>query len=114
MRLSHLEKTCQKKSLGITSQWRIITRVLSAPESHSSIKEVHKHIQQVDPKISLATVYLTLRLFQEEHILKQHKFGNGIACYKNASIEHHHHLIDKVQDRLLSFMIIESKLFSRK
>ena len=109
MRLPHLEKIYQTKGLGMTSQRRIITQVLSASENHSSIEEVKKHLQPVNPKISLVTVYLTLRLFQEEHILRQHKFGDGVGCYENASVEHPHHLIDKVQDRLLNFMMIESK-----
>ncbi|MBL8677021.1 MAG: transcriptional repressor [Alphaproteobacteria bacterium] len=91
----------------MASQHFIVTQVLLTSENYSNIKEVHKRTQQVDPKISPTTIYLTLRLFQEEHILKQHAFGDRVACYENASVEHHHHLIDKVQDRLLSFMMID-------
>lgn len=95
MRLSHLEKIYQTDGLGMTSQRLISTQFLSASKNHSNIKEVHKYIQQIDSKISLVTVYLALRLFQEEHILKQHRFSDGIACYENASVDHRHHLIDK-------------------
>lgn len=103
MRLSHLEKTCQEKGLRMTAQRRVIAQILSVSEDHPNIEEVYKRIQQVDPKISLATVYRTLRLFQEEHILKRHEFGDGIARYENASVEHHHHLIDKGTGQIIEF-----------
>ena len=103
MRLSHLEKICQKKGLRMTAQRRVIARVLSASEDHPSIEELYKRIQYVDPKISLGTVYRTLRLFQEEHILKRHEFDDGIARYENASVEHHHHLIDKETGQIIEF-----------
>lgn len=103
MRLSHLEKTCQEKGLRMTAQRRVIAQILSVSEDHPNIEEVYKRIQQVDPKISLATVYRTLRLFQEEHILKRHEFGDGIVRYENASAEHHHHLIDKGTGQIIEF-----------
>ena len=103
MRLSHLEKICQKKGLRMTAQRRVIARVLSTSEDHPSIEELYKRIQSIDPKISLGTVYRTLRLFQEEHILKRHQIDDGIARYENASVEHHHHLIDKGTGQIIEF-----------
>ena len=87
----------------MTTQRRVIIRVLSESQDHPGVEEVYKRVKSIDPKISLATVYRTLRLFQEAHILKRHEFEDGKARYENASVEHHHHLIDKWSGQIIEF-----------
>ncbi|HBG34709.1 MAG TPA: transcriptional repressor [Holosporales bacterium] len=103
MTLSHLKKICREKSLRMTAQRRVIIRVLSESHDHPAVEEVYQRIKNIDPKISLATLYRTLRLFQEAHILKRHEFGDGISRYENASVKHHHHLIDKCTGEIIEF-----------
>jgi len=103
MTLSHLEQLCQEKGLRLTEQRRIIARVLSESQDHPDVKVVYKRISQIDPKISLATVYRTLRLFEEAHILNRHEFKDGRSRYEKASSEHHHHLIDTRTGQIIEF-----------
>lgn len=103
MTLSHLEQLCQEKGLRMTEQRRVIVRVLSESPDHPNAEAVYKRVSQIDPKISLATVYRTLRLFEEAHILNRHDFGDGKSRYEEASSEHHHHLIDTETGRIIEF-----------
>jgi Fur family ferric uptake transcriptional regulator len=103
MTLSHLEQLCQEKGLRMTEQRRVIVRVLSESQDHPNADEVYKRVSQIDSKISLATVYRTLRLFEEAHILNRHDFGDGKSRYEEASSEHHHHLIDTKTGRIIEF-----------
>ncbi|MBY0500763.1 MAG: transcriptional repressor [Alphaproteobacteria bacterium] len=103
MTLSHLEQLCQEKGLRMTEQRRIIVRVLSESQDHPDADAVYKRVSQIDPKISLATVYRTLRLFEEAHILNRHDFGDRKSRYEEASSEHHHHLIDTKTGRIIEF-----------
>ncbi len=103
MILSHLEQLCQEKGLRITEQRRVIARVLSESQDHPDVGVVYKRVNQIDPKISLSTVYRTLRLFEEAHILNRHEFGNGRSRYEKASREHHHHLIDTHNGQIIEF-----------
>lgn len=103
MALSHLELLCQKKGLRMTEQRRIIIRVLTESNDHPDVNAVYERTIRIDPKISLATVYRTLRLFEEAHILKRHEFGDGRSRYEEASHEHHHHLIDTHTGQIIEF-----------
>ena len=103
MNLSHLEHLCQEKGLRMTEQRRIIASVLSESQDHPDVKVVYKRVSQIDPKISLATVYRTLRLFEEAHILNRHEFRDGRTRYEKVSCEHHHHLIDTHTGRIVEF-----------
>ncbi len=103
MILSHLELLCQEKGLRMTKQRRVIAHVLSGSQDHPDVGAVYKRVSQIDPKISLATVYRTLRLFEEAHILSRHEFGDGRARYEKASCEHHHHLIDTHTGQIIEF-----------
>ena len=87
----------------MTEQRRVIVRVLSESHDHPDVEAVHKRVSQIDPKISLATVYRTLRLFEEAHILNRHDFGDGRSRYERASCEHHHHLIDTHTGKIIEF-----------
>ena len=103
MTLSHLEQLCQEKGLRMTEQRRIIARVLSKSQDHPDVNNVYNRVIQIDPKISLATVYRTLRLFEEAHILNRHEFKDGRSRYEKASCEHHHHLIDTHTGQIIEF-----------
>ncbi|MBP6951693.1 MAG: transcriptional repressor [Alphaproteobacteria bacterium] len=103
MILSSLEHLCQEKGLRMTPQRRIIARVLSESKDHPDVEAVYSRVNQVDSKISLATVYRTLRLFEDAHILYRHEFGDGKSRYEKASSEHHHHLIDLHTGQIIEF-----------
>ncbi len=103
MTFSHLEQLCQEKGLKMTEQRRIIARVLSDSQDHPDVRAVHRRASQIDPKISLATVYRTLRLFEEANILDRHEFKDGRSRYEKASCEHHHHLIDMHTGHIIEF-----------
>lgn len=87
----------------MTEQRRVIVRVLSESQDHPDVNVLYKRVSQVDPKISLATVYRTLRLFEEAHILNRHDFGDGKSRYEVAATEHHHHLIDTHTGQIIEF-----------
>lgn len=91
---SRLEELCQKKGLRMTGQRRVIAQVLSESEDHPDVETVYQRASKLDPKIGLATVYRTLRLFEEANILERHDFGDGRARYEEVPEEHHDHLID--------------------
>jgi Fur family ferric uptake transcriptional regulator len=103
MTLSPLEKLCQQKGLRMTTQRHVIARVLSESQDHPDVDEVYQRVSKIDPKISIATVYRTLRLFEEAHILDRHEFGDGKSRYENASCGHHHHLIHIQTDKIIEF-----------
>ncbi|MBS0271066.1 MAG: transcriptional repressor [Proteobacteria bacterium] len=103
MKLSPLEKLCREKGLRMTEQRRIIVRVLSEAQDHPDVDEVYQRASKIDSKISLATVYRTLRLFEEAHILERHEFGDGRSRYEEASCQHHHHLIHIQTGQIIEF-----------
>ena len=87
----------------MTEQRRVIARVLSDAEDHPDVEQVHKRATKIDSNISLATVYRTVRLFEEASILKRHDFGDGRARYEEAPEAHHDHLIDIQSGRVIEF-----------
>jgi len=89
-----IEALCAKKGLRITEQRRTIARVLSDAQDHPDVEELHRRSAAIDPGISIATVYRTVRLFEESGILERHDFRNGRSRYEAAGDEHHDHLID--------------------
>lgn len=89
-----IEALCAAKGLRITEQRRTIARVLSAAVDHPDVEEVHHRAAAIDPGISIATVYRTVRLFEEAGILERHDFQGGRSRYEAAGDEHHDHLID--------------------
>ncbi len=98
-----LEQLCQARGLRITEQRRVIIRVLSESQDHPDVNALYKRVNQADSKISLATVYRTLRLFEEAHILNRHDFGDGKSRYEEATHDHHHHLIDAHTGQIIEF-----------
>jgi Fur family transcriptional regulator, ferric uptake regulator len=100
---SRLEQLCIDKGLKMTEQRRTIARVLSEAADHPDVEAVHRRASEIDPKISIATVYRTVRLFQEANILERHDFGDGRARYEEMPADHHDHLIDLQSGRVIEF-----------
>ena len=99
-----LEQLCADKGLRITEQRRVIARVLSDSEDHPDVELLHQRASSIDPKISIATVYRTVRLFEEAGILDRHDFGDGRARYEAAPEAHHDHLIDVETGKVVEFV----------
>jgi Fur family ferric uptake transcriptional regulator len=100
---SRLERLCIDKGLKMTEQRRVIARVLSDAADHPDVEQVHKRATKIDSNISLATVYRTVRLFEEASILERHDFGDGRARYEEIPEAHHDHLIDIQSGRVIEF-----------
>ncbi len=102
--LDHLEKLCVEKGLRMTDQRRVIARVLSLAADHPDVEELHRRAHAVDPHISIATVYRTVRLFEEAGIITRHEFRQGRSRYEEASDAHHDHLIDMKSGAVIEFV----------
>ena len=98
-----IEALCAAKGLRITEQRRTIARVLSDAVDHPDVEELHRRAAAQDPRISIATVYRTVRLFEEAGILARHDFQGGRSRYETAPEEHHDHLIDVESGRVVEF-----------
>ena len=101
--ISRMERLCVEKRLKMTEQRRIIARVLSEAEDHPDVEQVYQRASKIDQRISLATVYRTVRLFEQANILERHDFGDGRARYEEARNEHHDHLIDITSGSVIEF-----------
>ncbi len=101
--LSRLENLCIKRGMKMTEQRRVIARILSDADDHPDVEELYKRSSRVDNNISIATVYRTVRLFEEAGLLDRHDFGDGRARYEEASTEHHDHLIDVKSGKVIEF-----------
>lgn len=100
---SRLEQLCIDKGLKMTEQRRVIARVLSDAADHPDVEQVYRRAIEIDPHISIATVYRTVRLFEEASILARHDFGDGRARYEEMPADHHDHLIDLQSGRVIEF-----------
>ncbi len=101
--LNRIEQLCAEQGLRMTGQRRVIAHVLCSAKDHPDVEEVYRRSNEVDPRISLSTVYRTLRLFAEKGILERHDFGHGRGRYEEASADHHDHLIDVESGRVIEF-----------
>lgn len=99
-----IEALCAEKGLRITEQRRVIARVLSEAEDHPDVESLHARASAVDSGISIATVYRTVRLFEEAGVLERHDFGDGRARYEAAPEAHHDHLIDVETGKVIEFV----------
>jgi Fur family ferric uptake transcriptional regulator len=111
---SRLEQLCIDKGLKMTEQRRVIARVLSDSADHPDVESVYRRATEIDPKISIATVYRTVRLFEEANILERHDFGDGRARYEEIPSEHHDHLIDLQNGRVIEFRNEEIEKLQRE
>jgi Fur family ferric uptake transcriptional regulator len=99
-----LEQLCEEKRLRMTEQRRVIARVLSTAHDHPDAEELHRRAAEIDPRISLATVYRTMRLFEDAGIIERHDFRDGRARYEESPEEHHDHLINVKTGEVIEFM----------
>jgi Fur family ferric uptake transcriptional regulator len=99
-----VEALCHEKGLRITEQRRVIARVLSEAEDHPDVEALHARSSSIDSGISIATVYRTVRLFEEAGILDRHDFGDGRSRYEAAPEAHHDHLIDVETGKVIEFV----------
>ena len=111
---AHIERLCEEKGLKMTEQRRVIARVLSWAEDHPNVDEVFARASKIDPRISLATVYRTVRLFEESGILTRLDFGDGKARYEDSSVDHHDHLIDVESGAIIEFQNDEIERLQRE
>jgi len=91
---SEIENKCIKKGVRLTEQRKLVAKVMSEAEDHPDVDELHKRVNKIDSKISIATVYRTVKLFEEAGIVSKHDFKGNKARYEQATQEHHDHLID--------------------
>ena len=89
-----IEDKCKTKGVRLTDQRKLIAKVMSESQDHPDVDELHKRVNKLDSKISIATVYRTVKLFEEAGILSKHDFKGTKARYEQATREHHDHLID--------------------
>ena len=109
-----LEQLCAERGLRITDQRRVIARVLSDSDDHPDVDKVYQRASATDPNISIATVYRTVRLFEEAGILNRHDFGDGRSRYEPSSDEHHDHLIDVESGAVMEFADAELEALQKQ
>ena len=100
---TRIEQLCVTKNMKMTDQRRVIARVLSLSDDHPDVEEVHRRASEIDVRISIATVYRTVRLWEEAGILDRHDFGDGRSRYEEVTDEHHDHLIDVKSGAVIEF-----------
>jgi len=98
-----IENICLAKGMRMTDQRRVIARVLSESADHPDVEELYRRAIALDPKISIATVYRTVRLFEEAGILERHDFRDGRSRYEEVPDSHHDHLIDLATGKVIEF-----------
>jgi Fur family ferric uptake transcriptional regulator len=111
---SRIERICADKGLKMTDQRRTIAQVLSESVDHPDVDLVYRRAIELDPRISIATVYRTVRLFEEANILEKHDFGDGRARYEEASNDHHDHLINIKTGEVIEFYNSEIEVLKEK
>jgi Fur family transcriptional regulator, ferric uptake regulator len=102
-RESRIERLCAERGMRMTGQRRVIAKVLSEADDHPDVEEVYRRASARDPRISLSTVYRTVRLFEGAGILERHEFGDGRARYEPAGHGHHDHLINVKTGEVIEF-----------
>ena len=105
---------CAARGLRMTDQRRVVARVIGDAEDHPDVEELYARAAKIDPKISLATVYRTVKLFEEAGILEKHEFGDGRARYEDAERDHHDHLIDVITGQVIEFVDPEIEALQEK
>jgi len=113
-RTSRIEQLCIQKGMKMTGQRRVIAAVLSDAEDHPDVEEVYRRATKIDAGISIATVYRTVRLFEEANILERHDFGDGRSRYEEISDSHHDHLIDMHTGKVVEFKSAEIEAIQEK
>jgi len=112
--MDRLEKICIEKGMRMTGQRRVIARVLSTADDHPDVEEIHRRAIAIDPHISIATVYRTMRLFEEAGVVERHDFQDGRSRYEEASGDHHDHLINLRSGEVIEFVNEEIEQLQHK
>lgn len=111
---SRIERACIEKGLKMTGQRRLIARVLSESADHPDVEELYRRAARIDPRISLATVYRTVRVLEEADIVERHEFRDGRARYEEAAGDHHDHLVDVDTGEVIEFRNDEIEELQRR
>ena len=109
-----IEQKCISKGVKLTDQRRIIAKVMSESQDHPDVDELYNRVSEIDPKISIATVYRTVKLFEEVGIVAKHDFKGGKARYEQLSESHHDHLIDIKTGEIIEFVDDEIEKLQKK
>ena len=112
--MNKIEEKCIIKGVRLTDQRKIIAEVMSASSDHPDVDELHKKVNKIDKKISIATVYRTVKLFEEFGIVEKHDFKGGKARYEESPEEHHDHLIDINSGKIIEFVDKEIEILQHK
>ena len=112
--MNRIEKACQDKGMRMTGQRRVIAEVIAGAKDHPDVEELHRRAAAIDSHISIATVYRTVKLFEDAGILERHDFRDGRARYEPAGDEHHDHLIDLNSGEVIEFSSPEIEALQEK
>lgn len=112
--MTNIIARCEAKGLRMTDQRRVLARVIGDAEDHPDVEEIYARASELDPRISLATVYRTVKLFEEAGILDKLEFGDGRARYEDAERDHHDHLIDVSTGTVIEFIDPEIEALQEK
>ncbi len=102
--MSKIEEKCKQRGVRLTDQRKLIAKAMSESNDHPDVDELHKRVTKLDKKISIATVYRTVKLFEESGIVEKHDFRGGKARYEESPEEHHDHLIDINDGKIVEFI----------
>ena len=109
-----LEELCKKKGVRLTEQRKVIAQVMASSLDHPDVDELHQRVNKIDSKISIATVYRTVKLFEEAGVVSKHDFKGGKARYEKSPEEHHDHLIDVNSGEIIEFVDEDIELLQKK
>ena len=112
--MNSIEEKCKNKGVRLTDQRKVIAQIMSESIDHPDVDELHKRVSEVDKKISIATVYRTVKLFEESGIVEKHDFKGGKARYEQAPEEHHDHLIDINSGKIIEFVDKDIEILQNK
>ena len=109
-----IEQKCLDKGVKLTDQRKIIAKIMSVSDDHPDVDELYKRVSKIDPRISIATIYRTVKLFEECGILTKHEFKGGKARYEKLNESHHDHLIDIKTGEIIEFVDDEIEKLQKK
>ena len=112
--MSKIEDRCKQRGVRLTDQRKLIAKVMSQSSDHPDVDELHKRISKIDEKVSIATVYRTVKLFEESGIIEKHDFKGGKARYEQSPDIHHDHLIDVNTGEIVEFVDEEIEKLQNK
>ena len=112
--MSKIEDKCKQRGVRLTEQRKVIAQVMTSSSDHPDVDELHKRVNKLDSKISIATVYRTVKLFEEAGVVSKHDFKGGKARYEKSPEEHHDHLIDVNSGEIIEFVDEDIELLQKK